>query len=273
MPLKSYLALPVILFVLVPQLSAGEWGAEAAIGANPTAYYQEELQKQNSNFRSKITGRRHALSFTAKLHYEWIGIRLSSDNYIAGSGKQKLDYNVPGPGNSSSRQSIENEGVDYAAARSFRGELQLRRFYYGHREIFTLNSGLLFRSVTTDLTGQPADYLPQSVSTRYLTAGISIDPLLTHFGNIELSLPIDASIGFKFPEGGLFDGGGPGAVLLAAGLRLGFEPRGAFATAQGVLNFYDTPYSAAGAKYSFSQLDVALRLMVGYYFRNPVYHE
>lgn len=273
MSLKSCIAAPLFLFAATLRLSAGEWGAEASVGGNPTAFYQEELQKQNSNFRSKITGRRHALSFTAKLHYEWIGLRLWSDNYFGGSGTQKLEYNVQGPGNSSSRQSAETEGVAYSSARTFRAELQLRKFHYGHREFLSLNTGLLFRNVISDLAGQPADYQAQSVSARYLTAGISIEPLLTHFGSMELSLPIDASIGFKFPEGGLFDGGGPGAAFLGAGLRLGFEPRGAFATAQGIVNFHDTSYSAAGAKYSFSQLEVTLRLMVGYYFRTPVYHE
>lgn len=254
-------------------LAAGEWGAEASVGGNPTAYYQEEIKKENSQFQSKISGRRHALSFAAKLYYEWVGLRFWSDSYFAATGKQKLQYQLQGPGNSSSYQNSETEGVDFSSAQTFRTELQLRRFYYGHREFLSFNTGLLFRRVATNLTGQPADYVAQAVASRYLTVGVSFEPLLTHFGKMELSLPVDLSIGFKMPEGGLFDGGGPGAAYLSAGLRLGFEPRGAFATAQGVVNFHDSPYSASGAKYSFSQLEVTLRLMVGYYFRNPVYHE
>ncbi len=254
-------------------LSAGEWGAEASIGGYPAIYYQEELKKNNSNYRSQLSGRRDALSFTAKLYYEWIGLRFWSDSYLGASGKQKLDYQVAGPGNSSSKQSTENQGMPFSSAQTLRAEVQLRKFYYGHREILSLNGGLLYRSVTPQLTGQPADYIPQNILSRYATFGISFEPLLTNFGRMELSLPIDVSVGFKFPQGGLLDKGGLGAVFFGAGIRLGIEPRGAFVTAQAFVNFHDTSYPAAGAEYTFSQLEVAARLMVGYYFRNPVYHE
>ena len=261
------------LLIVLGEIHA-EWGGEASVGANPTAYYNEEIQKQQSNFRTQISGTRHALSFTGKIHYEWIGARFWFDNYFGATGKQKTQSNVQGPGNSSSYQSVENEGVDFSAVRNWRGELQLRKFYYGHREYLSLNIGLMYRKVATSLTGQPADYVATSFVQRYATVGVSWEPLITNFGRFELSLPIDFSVALKFPEGGIFaSGAGPGGVFFGAGARLQFEPRGAFLTTQGVVNFHDTPYTANGATYSFSQVEIALRIMVGYYFRTPVYNE
>lgn len=251
-----------------------EWGLEGALGANPTAYYSENLRKNNSPYQSEISGRRHALSFTSKLYYEWVGLRVWSDYYFAGSGKQKTQTSVQtAPNQGYSQQSSEQEGVAYSSAQTYRAELQLRKFYYGHREIFAFNSGLAYRRVVTDLAGQGADYAAQSILYRYFTLGFTFEPLLTNFGRYELSLPIDFSIGLKFPEGGIFQGGGPGSVLFATGLRLQQEPRGFFLVTQGMVNFFDTPYSANGANYSFGQTEVTVRLMAGYYFRKPLYNE
>ena len=215
---------------------------------------------------------RHALSLTAKAYYEWIGFRFWSDTYFSGTGKQKIQYQIPGPGNSSTFVSQENQGVTYTGIQNWRGELQLRQFYYGHREFFSLNVGLLYRSATSDLTGSNATS-PQSLVSRYLTVGLSFEPLLTNFGRYELSLPVDLSVGFKFPEGGLKEGGGPGAVHFGTGVRLALEPRGPFITAQGVLNWHSMPYTTGTSKYNFEQVEIALRLMVGYYFRNQAYNE
>lgn len=251
-----------------------EWGVEGALGANPTAYYSENLRKNNSSYQSEISGRRHSLSFAGKLHYEWVGFRFLSDYYFAGSGKQKTQSSVQtAPNQGYSQQSSEQQGVPYSAAQSYRAELQLRKFYYGHREIFAFNTGLAYRRVVTDLTGQSTDYAPQSILYRYFTLGFTFEPLLTHFGRYELSLPIDFSVGLKFPDGGIFQGGGPGSVLFATGLRLQQEPRGFFLVTQGMVSFFDTPYSANGANYSFGQTEVTVRLMVGYYFRKPLYNE
>jgi len=264
------------VLLLLPAATAlhAEWGIEGALGANPTAYYSENLRKNNSPYQSEISGRRHALSFAGKLHYEWVGLRILSDYYFAGSGKQKTQTSVQtAPNQGYSQQSSEQDGVAYSGAQSYRAELQLRKFYYGHREIFAFNSGLAYRRVVTDLTGQSTDYASQSIFYRYFTFGFTFEPLLTHFGRYELSLPIDFSLGLKFPEGGIFQGGGPGAVLFATGLRLQQEPRGFFLVTQGLVSFFDTPYSVSGADYSFGQTEISVRLMAGYYIRKPLYNE
>ncbi len=251
-----------------------EWGFEGALGANPTAYYGENLRKNNSPYQSEISGRRHTLSFAGKLHFEWVGLRLLADYYFAGSGKQKTQTSVQtAPNQGFSQQTTEQDGVAYSSAQSYRAELQLRKFYYGHREIFAFNSGLVYRRMVTDLTGQSSDYAAQSILYRYFTLGFTFEPLLTNFGRYELSLPIDFSLGLKFPEGGIFQGGGPGSVLFAAGLRLQQEPRGFFLVTQGMFSFFETPYSANGADYAFGQTEVTVRLMAGYYFRKPLYNE
>ena len=77
----------------------------------------------------------------------------------------------------------------------------------------------------------------------------------------------------NFGRYGLFQGGGPGSVLFATGLRLQQEPRGFYLVTQGVISFFDTPYSTNGANYSFGQTEVSVRLMAGYYFRKPLYNE
>lgn len=268
---------PLLLWIslaVAPRQLAAEWGFEGAVGGNPTAYYNENLRKNNSPFQSEITGRRHALSMMAKTHYNWLGLRFASDYYFAGTGTQKTKSSVQtAPNQNYSQLDTEQAGVAFSSAVSYRGELQLRRFYFGHREIFTFNTGLLYRRVVTELSGQPADYAAQGITYRYYTLGFTFDPLLTYFGRYELSLPIDFSLGLKFPQGGIFQGGGPGAVMLAAGLRLQQEPRGFFVSTQGMVNFFDTPYSVGGANYTFGQTEITVRVMAGYYFRNTLYNE
>jgi hypothetical protein len=274
MSFRNFIAVLTFALLSTASLTAREWGAEVSAGGSPTGYYEEKVEQLAiGGARSKTSGQRSSLSFTAKLYYEWIGLRFWSDSYFSGTGKQNLEYQIPGPGNTYSKQSAENEGVAFASAQTQRVELQLRKFYYGHREIFSFNIGLLYRSLTASQSTQVGTFGSESLLTRYATAGLSVEPMLTHFGKMELSLPIDASVGFKFPEGGLFDKGGFGALFFGAGLRLGFEPRGAFATAQAILNLHETPYYTRNVNHSFSQLEVTMRFMVGYHFKTPVYHE
>lgn len=127
-----------------------EWGVEGALGANPTAYAARICAKitirTNQRYRGGATH-----SFAGKLHYEWVGFRFLSDYYFAGSGKQKTQSSVQtAPNQGYSQQSSEQQGVPYSAAQSYRAELQLRKFYYGHREIFAFNTGLAYRRVVID---------------------------------------------------------------------------------------------------------------------------
>lgn len=271
---KFFCRVLVLAGLITPRYLFAEWGFEGAIGGNPTAYYNENLRKNNSSYQSEISGRRHALSFTGKAHYEWIGVRFMTDYYFAGTGSQKTRSSTQAaPNQGYFEQQTEQSGVAFSSAISYRGELQLRRFNYGHREIFAFNTGLVYRRVVTELSGQAADYAAQGITYRYYSLGFTFEPLLAYFGRYELTLPIDFSLGLKFPQGGIIQGGGPGAVLFATGLRLQQEPRGFFVVMQGMVNFFDTPYTVGNADYSFGQTEVTLRLSAGYYFRNTLYNE
>lgn len=276
MPFLSLLR-PVVgiwLFLQVLRPLSAEWGFDAALGGSPVGYYDENLRKYNSSYQNEISGLRRSIATSAKFYWNWLGARFAFDYALPGSGIQTTRSNVQSaPNQNFQQQTTTADSVEFATGLTYRAELQLRQFSYGHRETFTFSSGFLFRRVVTELTGQPADYAAQALTNRYLTLGITYEPLITYFGRYELSLPVDFSLGLKFPQGGIIDGGGPGAVLLGMGLRLQQEPRGFYLQTQGLVQFFDTSYSIGSANYSFGQTDVGLRVMAGFYFRDTIYNE
>lgn len=266
----SYRLLAVLFAHTFASGAYAEWAAEGALGVNPLSYYEENLRKENSAYQMKNTGTRISGSARAQVFYNWIGLRTSADYYFSGNGSQTTTYqNSTGGGQSQS----EASGIGFSNATNWTAEIVARGFYYGHREFVAIHWGLRYRHINTDLSNQPADYTAANLVSRYMTFGVQIEPFLTNFSHWELSLPVELSVGLNFPQGGVFDGSGPGSVLLALGLRLQREPRGPFATLQGVVMSYSTDYESTGNKYSFSQTEVALRIMAGYFFKTPTYNE